>query len=74
MEIYEINKYGPVIPAGIPSVASPGDKVGMGARLDPGILELFSNLDQPVILWILCKVTWGCLGFPTLPSQAHSWF
>lgn len=31
-------------------MASPGDKVGTDLRLDPGILELFSNLDDPVDL------------------------
>lgn len=31
-------------------MASPGDKVGIGPRLDPGISELFSNPDDPVDL------------------------
>lgn len=38
-------------------MASPGDKVDIGPRLDPGISELFSSLDEPVIprIYSLCQ-------------------
>lgn len=65
-------------------MASPDDQVGIGPRLDPMILELFSSLDDPVTSWIysLCKGYMGMFGnintpipspFPVLKVRNSRW-